>query len=699
MDLFRTPEVPEERLERIKKLECAIKTLKDEFIGLDDIIDQISDSINSWYLTPEVIIRPTIVSIWGMTGTGKTSIVKRLIELLGLSDISVTFDCGSCRSERSSFVDTVTSSFGLEDDKLANTLDRSVFLFDEFQYANTIDSSGEENVIPGLRPIWSILDNGTVDMTDNFNYILFYLTEFIDQLEILVEQHPNITIENNKVIPEDYDRFMDYMSYYYEIDSRPKLNKVEKDDVEEVSVLNYRLSKCLFLLNRVEPKLGLNTVKHLTKTRLSIVEFLSSLKEAKILLGSKSRVLDCSKSLIFVVGNLDEAYKVSSEISPDLDADMFNSITSNVTTTDIKNALRKRFRPEQIGRLGNNIIKYPTLKGNDFKKIIDFEIQKRLTKFTEVDPIKINVTDAFKNLLYSESVYPTQGVRPILTSISTLITPYLSKVLIYKGESDEVTIDVDSGRSDFRVPNVDVVLKFDKSEEVRLKQNLELGKERCPENRKKRYISAVHEIGHAIMFATCKGDVPANIVGVATGGGGFCASYDSRFEGEIPSREDLVDDTLISLGGYVAEKVVFRDEGKQLLGSSNDIKSVWIALTSAIMKYGYYFPIPIAHRESESSGQVSTGLDSSVLLDNGKSCDELAKEFIESSIERVKTIIESELELIKHASLILGDKGAMTGDEFRELIIKYGKNLNPESMKKRYEERDEKYYIETLKNL
>lgn len=697
MNLFRTPEVPEERLERIKKLECAIKTLKDEFVGLDNIIDQISDSIYSWYITPEVITRPTIVSIWGMTGTGKTSIVKRLVELLGLSDISVTVDCGSCRSELDSFVDKFTSTFGLDEGKLSSeSLIRSVLLYDEFQYANTIDSSGEENVIPSLRPIWSILDNGTVDLVYNYNYKFFHLVEFIEQLEILVEKHPDIIIENNKVVPGDYERFMDYMSYYYSVD-----NESESDRVEEVSVLNYRLAKSLFMLNKIEPELGLDIVKYLTRTRLSLVEFLDKMKEAKILLGGKNKVLDCSKSLIFVVGNLDEAYKVSSEISPDLDADMFNSITSNVTTTDIKNALKKRFRPEQIGRLGNNIIKYPTLKGDDFRKIIDIELQKRLIKFAEVDPIKINITDAFKNLLYSESVYPTQGIRPILTSISTLITPYLSKVLIYKGESDEVTIDIESERSDFKVPSVDVVLKFNKSEEVRLKQILELGKERCPERRKKCYITAVHEIGHAIMFATCKGDIPANIVGVAigTGGGGFCTSYDSRFEGEIPSREDLVDDVLISLGGYVAEKVVFKNEGKQLLGSSKDIKSIWNALTSAIMDYGYYFPVPIAHRLSESSGQISEGIDSSVLLDHGKSCDELAKEFIESSIEGVKSIIESELELVKHASLILGDKGAITGDEFRELIIKHGKNLNLESMKKRYEERDEKYYIETLKNL
>lgn len=692
MNLFRTPEVPEERFERIKKLECAIKTLKDEFVGLDDIIDQISDNIYSWYITPEVITRPTIVSIWGMTGTGKTSIVKRLIELLGLSDIFVTLDCGSCRSEVNSFVDKLTSTF--DDGKIDETLSRSVFLFDEFQYANTIDEDGKVESIPNLRPVWSILDSGTVDLINNYNYNFFSLVEFIDQLEVLVEQYPDIIIEDNKVVPEDYDRFMEYMSYYYTVDDESRLGNVER-----VSVLNCRLTKCLSMLNRLEPKLGLKTLEYLTRTRLSVAEFFGRLREVKILLGEKNKVLDCSKSLIFAVGNLDEAFKVSSEISPDLDADMFNSITSKVTTTDIKNVLRKKFKSEQIGRLGNNIIKYPTLKSEDFRKIIDLEIQKGLKRFTEVDPIRINFTDAFKDLLYSESVYPTQGVRPILTSISTLLTPYLSKVLIYKGESDEVTIDVESERSDFKVPSVEVVLRFNKSKEVRLKQDLELGKERCPENRKKRYITAVHEIGHAIMFAYCKGDVPINIVSVATGGGGFCTSYDSRFDGEIPSREDLVDDVLISLGGYVAERIVFKKEGKQLLGSSDDIRSTWEALTKAIMKSGYYFPVPIAHRESESSGQISEGIGSSVLLDSGKSCDELAKEFIESSIEGVKTIIESELELVKHASLILGDKGAITGDEFREFIVKHGKNLNLESMKKRYEERDEKYYIETLKNL
>ena len=41
-----------------------------------------------------------------------------------------------------------------------------------------------------------------------------------------------------------------------------------------------------------------------------------------------------------------------------------------VSISDIKEALKQRFRAEQIARLGNNLIKYPTLKKEHFIKII-----------------------------------------------------------------------------------------------------------------------------------------------------------------------------------------------------------------------------------------------------------------------------------------------------------------------------------------
>ena len=57
-----------EFLERIKsrkeKLEEVKLALKDKFIGIDDAIDKIIDSISLWYLTPELQFRPLIVSLW-----------------------------------------------------------------------------------------------------------------------------------------------------------------------------------------------------------------------------------------------------------------------------------------------------------------------------------------------------------------------------------------------------------------------------------------------------------------------------------------------------------------------------------------------------------------------------------------------------------------------------------------------------------
>ena len=56
--------------------------LKKEFIGLDDIIDQVIESIKVWYIFPELQIRPCILTVWGMTGVGKTDLVRKLVSFL-----------------------------------------------------------------------------------------------------------------------------------------------------------------------------------------------------------------------------------------------------------------------------------------------------------------------------------------------------------------------------------------------------------------------------------------------------------------------------------------------------------------------------------------------------------------------------------------------------------------------------------------
>lgn len=53
--------IPGTRSERLDRLEECKKVLKEEFIGLSSIIDQVILSITPWYITPEIIQRPVIV--------------------------------------------------------------------------------------------------------------------------------------------------------------------------------------------------------------------------------------------------------------------------------------------------------------------------------------------------------------------------------------------------------------------------------------------------------------------------------------------------------------------------------------------------------------------------------------------------------------------------------------------------------------
>jgi cell division protease FtsH len=54
-----------------RRLEVIKQELKSEFIGIDYIIDELINYIQIWYLMPDVLVRPIVVNLWGMTGVGK----------------------------------------------------------------------------------------------------------------------------------------------------------------------------------------------------------------------------------------------------------------------------------------------------------------------------------------------------------------------------------------------------------------------------------------------------------------------------------------------------------------------------------------------------------------------------------------------------------------------------------------------------
>ena len=148
-------ELENEEIRRKKQLLKDAETiLKKEFIGIDSVIEQTLFNMRPWYLYPELQEKPLVISLVGLTGTGKTSLVKRLVQLLDIENDMVYFNFAEINDMKPWEVeDTI-------DEQLSNEKSNRVFVYDEFQYAATLDSSGgEKDNRSGLKPFWELMDS------------------------------------------------------------------------------------------------------------------------------------------------------------------------------------------------------------------------------------------------------------------------------------------------------------------------------------------------------------------------------------------------------------------------------------------------------------------------------------------------------------------------------------------------------------
>ena len=147
-----------------KIVDDAINILKTEFVGIDKQIDEIMDNVRTWYIYPQLQVRPLVVNLFGMSGIGKTSLVKRISELLDIEKDYVYFNFASI-SEQSSW--EIESQI---EEELSNEKSNRMFIYDEFQYAATINpKTGEErDNKSGLKPFWELLDSGLLHKRSDF---------------------------------------------------------------------------------------------------------------------------------------------------------------------------------------------------------------------------------------------------------------------------------------------------------------------------------------------------------------------------------------------------------------------------------------------------------------------------------------------------------------------------------------------------
>lgn len=560
-----SPDARKDMMMRKETLEKARRQLKREFIGIEKPIDDIIESFGYWYFFPEIQTRPVIINLWGLTGVGKTSLVTRLMELTGMQKRFYRFNLSENEWDIRSILADIYENRTEGGDM--------VMLLDEFQYVRTISETGEEKTTRH-QFIWDLLDSGRIPIV-NYHMRLSELTDLTLRLSKLLQL--GVQVKEGLVV-EGHTIFRQELGEVSTLDRIRRRNT--KQSSSELNFVPPYYQEVIYELDRVSFALQSEVME--TLKGMNGPETITFLRKV-IRHGLASRHIDCTRSLVFIIGNLDEAYGMAGNFDTDIDADDFHSESLKISLPVIKEALRKRFRSEQIARLGNNHIIYPALSSDSYRKIIELELSRIRRSFHSETGLRLSFASSLNSLIYDEGVFPTQGTRPLLSTIHNLVNSQLPKVLftiLDKAPSaNGVQICYHEGKLLFRL-FARLTLLLDFSEEVSLSlENLR----KCT-NDDMQAISAVHESGHAVVSVALLRIVPEIVCSVTTSpdNKGFIFSKNDNdyiAKREIPGRVAML------LGGYAAEKIVFGEENITT-GATSDISQATHLVCSMLKSCG-----------------------------------------------------------------------------------------------------------------
>lgn len=521
-----------ERSEQLVQLATKLKT---ELFGIDEVIDRVIESMRAWYVLPELINRPVIICLWGLTGTGKTQLTRSIAQKLGFYDrfVEVQMDGFSNGSGyRSSSISGMLSDSGIKEG------DPGVLVLDEFQRFRTVGLKGEDVKVERYQDVWTLLSDGRLAPALSFMSDIEYS---------LADSH--------------YDQ------------EREKSDDSEKGKIPHTFKLKpyeaQQLKKCLKL------KMPLMDIMSWTpdqiQTRLNAFRKQASAWET-----------DYSKLLIFVSGNLDEMYEdtAKSVQDCDTDADIFHALTKKLSIIDVKKALNERFKPEQIARLGNNHVIYPSFSRATYQKLIDNTCDIYVRDIARSSQLQFEIDPQVRAEIYSNAVFPSQGTRPLFSSIHAILSAPLVNATLWAIEHgatahDRPVVSLDQAKKHLLVQFRDQTMSYP----VRF----ELNQLKQRSDRDFRALLAVHEAGHGLLYGLLFRQPPQELkINVASFEGGYASFIKMR----VVSRQNCLDRICVGLGGRVAEAMVFGDDACTT-GAKNDYKKATAIAAQFVRQYGF----------------------------------------------------------------------------------------------------------------
>jgi cell division protease FtsH len=348
----------------------------------------------------------------------------------------------------------------------------------------------------------------------------------------------------------------------------------------------------------------------------------------------------------------------------DIDADEFHQLSKQLSFIDIKKALRHKFRPEQIARFGNTHIIYPCLSQSGYEALITKKVDEIVDLMREATGIKLKICKSVNDSIYVNGVFPTQGARPVFTTIRELLENNLPKILLFAAEKGVKSVSLTCDKEE----NLLVGKTSKGTVKLEYKGRIEALKSEYSVDEKA--VTAVHEAGHALLHGLMFGVAPTSLKISSVSGhkAGFMTSI-SPFD----SLELLEKNIMVGLAGREAEIAVFGEE-MSTAGATGDIHDVTSVLAKMVREAGMKVDSPIAIRcESDVDPTES-------VTDLGPTNKVIELEMKKYS-QNTKKLIEAHFPILLRLTQELMESESLSPSEFIDIFAEFDLTItkpNPE---------------------
>ena len=186
---------------------------------------------------------------------------------------------------------------------------------------------------------------------------------------------------------------------------------------------------------------------------------------------------------------------------------------------------------------------------------------------------------------------------------------------------------------------------------------------------KEKKLTAYHEAGHAILFDVLETQDPVHEISIIPRGmaGGYTMPLPTE-DKSYNSRNEMLEDIVVSLGGRVAEALILDDIST---GASNDIEKATKTARDMVTKYGMTKELGCVNYGSES-GSVFLGRDYGRTQDYSEATaakiDELVLKIVNDAYAQAEKLLSANIDKLHEIAAYLIKHEKMNSEDFEAVM-------------------------------